>query len=308
MASPLPVDGTPRREPHYDAVRVSLAEIKGVRSTTLERIVDERQRRGHFRSLPEFIRRVRPPRADLEILIQCGALDSLGLPRPELTWLADTEHTAGVRGGELPLDESGRIRDFRERVGVKLTDHDELTRCDLELQHLGMLVSRHPLELVRDQAPSGVISAAELPRYVDRHVRLLGWCIAVKRVDLRRRKEVRDTLALQGGDPGGPNPYQATESDEEEERDNPAADLGIIRKSDGGPRPGQYETRGGRAMKFMSMEDLSGTFEAVLFPQAYEQFAPITCYAGPFLVAGRVEEQYDTYTINVTGLRLLNIK
>jgi hypothetical protein len=45
----------------------------------------------------------------------------------------------------------------------------------------------------------------------------------------------------------------------------------------------------------------------VLFPQAYEQFAPISCYAGPFLVAGRVEEQYDTYTINVTGLRLLNI-
>ncbi|OPX23929.1 MAG: hypothetical protein B1H03_00015 [Planctomycetales bacterium 4484_113] len=42
-------------------------------------------------------------------------------------------------------------------------------------------------------------------------------------------------------------------------------------------------------MKFMSMEDLTGTYEAVLFPKAYERLAPLTVTAGPFLLTGCVE-------------------
>ncbi len=62
-----------------------------------------------------------------------------------------------------------------------------------------------------------------------------------------------------------------------------------------------------RAMKFMSMEDLTGTYEVTLFADAYARFAPLTRYAGPFLVTGRVEEQFDTYTVNATDLRLLRL-
>jgi len=39
------------------AIRVGLALIKGVGAALLSRIVTERERRGMFRSLPDFIRR-----------------------------------------------------------------------------------------------------------------------------------------------------------------------------------------------------------------------------------------------------------
>ncbi|MCH7472544.1 hypothetical protein IIA79_06285 [bacterium] len=53
------------------------------------------------------------------------------------------------------------------------------------------------------------------------------------------------------------------------------------------------------------MEDLGGTYEAVLFPQAYERFAPLTHSAGPFMIAGKVEEQFGTLTLNADYLRQL---
>jgi len=297
--------GDPSHEP--DAVRVGLQVIKGVGTAALERIVTARTQAGPYSSLPEFIRRARPGRGELEILIQCGALDSLKMSRPQLQWLADGEHRAGLRGGSLPLSEDERLADFSRQVGARLSDHDEQTRCNLELEHFGMLVSRHPLTLVAGQV-KGVIRARELPRYVGRPVRLLGWCIATKRVDLTRRRAVRDTLALQGGDHGGPNPLAADELDEDEPRESAAAELGIIRStSNGRPPPYHYYEHSRRALKFMSMEDLSGTFEVVLFPQAYERLAHLTVYAGPFVVSGTVEEQFDTYTVNATGLRLLTL-
>jgi DNA polymerase III alpha subunit len=284
------------------AIRVSLGEIKGVRREVLGRIVDKRGRGGRYTSLGGFIRHVRPPEADLGVLIQCGALDSLGLSRPEMQWLADGEYKAALNGGGLPLDETHCLADFRSRVGAKLRDHDELAKLDLELTHFGMLISRHPLTLI-GTPPPGVIKACELSRHVGRQVRLLGWCVTTKRVGIRQRREVKDTLALQAANLDAPAALNGAAGDDEE-RDNPAAELGIIRKGEGPRAPYQHH-RDRRAMKFMSMEDLSGTFEAVLFPRAYEQFAPITGYAGPYLVSGVVEEQFDTYTVDVRSLKLL---
>jgi len=43
-----------------------------------------------------------------------------------------------------------------------------------------------------------------------------------------------------------------------------------------------------------------------LFTKAYEKFAPITGYAGPFIVSGVVEELYGTYSVNADHLQLLD--
>ena len=50
-------------------------------------------------------------------------------------------------------------------------------------------------------------------------------------------------------------------------------------------------TSKGEIMKFLSLEDLSGTFEAVIFPKAYLQFAELTMSMGPYLVEGRVDAE-----------------
>ena len=47
-------------------------------------------------------------------------------------------------------------------------------------------------------------------------------------------------------------------------------------------------TKAGGWMKFLSLEDLTGTFEAVLFPDAYVRYAEATLGTGALLVEGRI--------------------
>lgn len=68
----------------------------------------------------------------------------------------------------------------------------------------------------------------------------------------------------------------------------------------------RIRTRKGQIMKFLSLEDLSGTFEAVIFPKEYELFAPLTLSMGPYLVEGFVDEQIGD-SITVKKLQLLSM-
>lgn len=61
----------------------------------------------------------------------------------------------------------------------------------------------------------------------------------------------------------------------------------------------------GRFMKFLSCEDLSGTFEATLFPDAYERLAPRTFGPGPYLFTGRIELAQGAFSICVDDLEML---
>jgi DNA polymerase III alpha subunit len=61
-------------------------------------------------------------------------------------------------------------------------------------------------------------------------------------------------------------------------------------------------TKAGAWMKFLSLEDLTGTFEAVLFPDVYARCAEATLGTGPLLVAGRVELDHGVPSLAVTGV------
>lgn len=51
----------------------------------------------------------------------------------------------------------------------------------------------------------------------------------------------------------------------------------------------RIKTRKGEIMKFLSLEDLTETFEAVIFPKAYKKYAEQTMSMGPYIVEGRVD-------------------
>ena len=53
----------------------------------------------------------------------------------------------------------------------------------------------------------------------------------------------------------------------------------------------RIKTSKGEIMKFLSLEDLSGTFEAVIFPKAYAQYAELTMSMGPYLIEGKVDAE-----------------
>jgi DNA-directed DNA polymerase III PolC len=58
-------------------------------------------------------------------------------------------------------------------------------------------------------------------------------------------------------------------------------------------------------MKFMSMEDLSGTFEVTLFPGVYRQYAHLTLGHGPYLVTGKVEESYGAFSLTARAIEVI---
>ena len=58
-------------------------------------------------------------------------------------------------------------------------------------------------------------------------------------------------------------------------------------------------------MMFLSMEDLHGTFEVVMFPDCYRQYAHCLSGHGPFLVEGRVDEEFGVPSLTARSLRNL---
>ena len=54
-------------------------------------------------------------------------------------------------------------------------------------------------------------------------------------------------------------------------------------------------------MKFLSLEDTTGTFEAVIFPREYEKYAEKTMSMGPYIIVGKVDEN-DTTNVVVSEL------
>jgi DNA-directed DNA polymerase III PolC len=57
---------------------------------------------------------------------------------------------------------------------------------------------------------------------------------------------------------------------------------------------------GGGSMKFMTLEDTTGSFECVLFPRVYQTFGHLLTSHGPFLVTGEAQEEADSLALIVS--------
>jgi DNA polymerase III alpha subunit len=69
----------------------------------------------------------------------------------------------------------------------------------------------------------------------------------------------------------------------------------------------RISTKKGDVMKFLSLEDLTGTFEAVIFPNVYFRVAEKTLSMGPYVVEGRVDSK-DSNNLIVENLEVLTSK
>jgi DNA-directed DNA polymerase III PolC len=61
-------------------------------------------------------------------------------------------------------------------------------------------------------------------------------------------------------------------------------------------------------MKFMSMEDLAGTYEITLFPQTYKKYAHITFSQGPYIIQGTVNSSFGQASIIANKIGLCTLK
>ncbi len=152
-------------------LRVGLGFVRGWGEAIAGEVVAERDRNGPFRSLVDFLRRTPSGlrRPAVENLIWVGGMDGWGLTRRELLW------QAGLWLGpeEERTRAEGRADDPRSPLLLRDPDADrsfpEVTgevRLVAEYRMLHLSASLHPLALLRDRLPSGILPSdrlADLP-------------------------------------------------------------------------------------------------------------------------------------------------
>jgi error-prone DNA polymerase len=147
------------------ALRVGLGFVRHWSEETATATVLEREQRGPYRSVGDFVRRAPPAvkRTAIESLVWVGGCDGFGLTRRELLWQVGlwlppkAEQSGDGRGRrqlELPLDQPHEHLRFGG-----LAAHERLLA---EYSTLGFSAGAHPLSLVREALPPGIVASDKL--------------------------------------------------------------------------------------------------------------------------------------------------
>jgi error-prone DNA polymerase len=153
-------------------LRVGLMQLKGVREAFVKTIIEGREQHGPYRSLRDFVDRVKPESAQATLLIKAGCLDSIAgeLTRPGLIW-----RLHAIQSGEparyVPIP----------------PEYDSPQQLAHELEIFGFPLIGHPLERYCERVTGVVpVPARELARYVGRTITLLGWLVTEKIVTSKK--------------------------------------------------------------------------------------------------------------------------
>lgn len=222
-----------------DAVRFGLSALKGVGVGATEKIIDERNERGEFKSFPDFVFRCAPllNKRMLEGLISAGAFDCFGVHRSQLLAVY-----------ESVLDRANKINKQKSSLQMSLFgDIIEEDVTDISYPNIPELETND--KLAREKAVLGV--------YVSGHP-FEGYMHAFRDCSFSCQK------------------MQNYEEDEEGRRTYPELTDGAPVTMGG--IIGTYKrimTRSGSAMAFISVEDLYGSIECVAFPNVYERIKQV---------------------------------
>jgi DNA polymerase III alpha subunit len=179
----------PRLPPGATAVRVGLGRVFGLAEATGARIVSARAERA-FRSLADFLDRVRPTLPEVESLALAGALDWTARSRSSLLLeaRAGTKAWSAARaparvGGDPALIEI----EATPTVAVPaLAEFGGAQRVRGEIAATGLWFSGHPLDtIVPEDAGRGAVPAVSLARQVGRRVAVIGLPCAYRRVETK---------------------------------------------------------------------------------------------------------------------------
>ena len=236
--TPLPpVEGKPGE------IRIGLSAIRNVGENVVAEIIREREKKGPFGSFADFCHRVDPTALNkrvVESFVKAGAFDSLGLSRGDfLTWGTDT------RTGEQKLVLSDAAATMLDAAATYRRNEDA---------GQSSLFSAETHHTLVDPAPSG----ADIPRAAL----------------LAAEKEMLGLYVSE-------HPLLEVEKALRASTDTQIADIAMVPegsvRSIGGiiSRFAKKFTKKGEAMGIITLEDLAGAVEVVVFPAAFQKFGPL---------------------------------
>jgi DNA polymerase III subunit alpha len=180
-------------------IRFGLNAVKNVGDPAARAIIAAREEGGAFESLWDFTERVDPQCANkraLESLVKCGALDSTSATRRGMLECIEQALSWGGRTQADKIAGQGSIFDLGDEVETAPKHHPEIPVHEyeknellrLEKETLGLYVSEHPLNAVRDQLRRKTdASLAELERRRDGEIVTVGGIVsAIKQVTTKK--------------------------------------------------------------------------------------------------------------------------
>ncbi len=238
------------------SIRYALTAIKSVGRPVIAAVVEEREERGPFLNLQDFVNRITDKDVNkraVESFIKAGALDGLGGTRKQFMSVFSQvmDRTQKDRKnnmvGQLSLFDIVEEEE-KEGLALKLPDVGEYPKemkLAFEKEVLGIYVSGHPLEEYE-----------------------AAW-----------RKKISNTTADFAYD---------EETQGVRVKDGAKAVIGGLIAG----KTIKY-TKDNKIMAFLTIEDLVGTVEVIVFPKTYEQSASFLTEDAKVFVQGRVSVEED---------------
>lgn len=247
------------------AIRFALGAIKNVGEQQIKALVQEREENGVFVDFGDFLQRAFDrglSRKVIESLIFASACDCFGERRSRMMSAVDpyyemlSQSRKNHMEGQVSFFDLG-ADEAMEIAPPKFLEVEEYARQELlakEKEMLGIYFSGHPLEdYAKRLTREGYTSAAEL------------------------------------------NPVPNPESENEEllvQQQGPA-DQAEIKMAGMLLKRRNITTKRNELMSFLTMEDLTGQFECVLFPRTLEQFNAFIREGRVLALQGRVSQKED---------------
>ena len=181
--------------PEGPQIRFGLEAVKNVGTEITKAIIEERTRRGPFKSFEDLLMRTQHKdlnKKSLESLAKAGAFDSLGVERNQLLANMDdivrfasaSRRNGGQNGGSL-FGETMPAASLKLKPAPPATNHERLV---WEKELIGFYLSEHPLTSLADRLKAaGVRSIAELAALNDEKaiVRAAGIVTKIKKISTK---------------------------------------------------------------------------------------------------------------------------
>jgi DNA polymerase III subunit alpha len=190
-------------------IRFGLNAVKNVGETAVRAILAARAEGGPFSSIWDFCERVDPQvvnKRALESLVKCGAFDSTGATRKGMYDVVEKALGRGAQEHEDRLTGQSSIFELGgEPAASGPTRHDDLStiewdkneRLAYEKESLGLYVSEHPLDAIKDALRRKTDSAiVELERRRDGDIVTVGGIVGAMRQTTTKKGEPMVFLRL----------------------------------------------------------------------------------------------------------------
>ena len=130
------------------SIRYGMGAIKGVGASAVEAIIEDREKNGPFKTLPDLCRRIdlqRVNRRVFEALIRSGSLDQIGPNRASLT--AELERAMHLGEQNSRASSMGQVDLFglSTAENTAVAEWSEAERLAGERETLGLFLSGHPI-------------------------------------------------------------------------------------------------------------------------------------------------------------------